>query len=322
VIANKGLSASLLGVAFLACAGVAHADGTSEQTIAQTLFDQGVKLMEQGRFSEACPKLAESQRLDPGGGTLLNLGFCRQNEGKLASAWAAYNEALSQAIKDGRKDRENTARVHVDELEGKYARLSIDVSEGARQTNQIEIRIDGTSLRQAAWDVLAPIDRGQHTIVVTAPGKKEFHTSVTIDNDGAVQHVAVPALEDAPVVVPRHDVIPESRGFKGQRTIGTVLLIGGAVVLAGGVATGIVATVVYNQGNPYCDASNNCTNQKAIDYDHQANAFAWAADFAIPVGAVAALAGTIFVLTAPKARTHVVPVASAHGAGLSLVGSF
>ena len=256
----------------------------SDQTLAQTLFDEGVKLMEQGKFDEACPKLAESQRLDPGGGTLLNLGYCRQNEGKLASAWAAYDEALSQAIKDNRKDRENSARVHVDELQGKLAKLAIDLSDAAAHTSQIEIRLDGTPVRQAAWGVLAPIDCGTHAVVVTAPGKREFHTSVSVDNDGTVQRVSIPALEDAPVVVPLdhgdNRLAEHPFGFRGQGTFGVGLLTVGAVVLAGGIATGIGAVVLHD--NSGCDGSGNCATQKGVDLDNQANALAWGGGFAIP----------------------------------------
>src|SRR5664279_1214733 len=87
---------------------VAHAQGADVAT-AQALFDEGKRLMNAGNFAEGCPKLVESQRLDPGGGTLFAIAICHEGEGKTATAWADYNVALAEARRDNRKDREIAA---------------------------------------------------------------------------------------------------------------------------------------------------------------------------------------------------------------------
>ena len=68
--------------------------------------------MGEGKFDEACPKLAESQRLDPGGGTILNLAVCHQGQGRFASAWSEFREAIDLARTDGRRNREQLALEH------------------------------------------------------------------------------------------------------------------------------------------------------------------------------------------------------------------
>src|SRR4029078_12457123 len=73
---------------------------------AQALFDQARQLVSEVKCSEACPKFEESQRLDPGSGTLLNLADCYERQGKLATAWTKFLEAASAGETAGKTDRE------------------------------------------------------------------------------------------------------------------------------------------------------------------------------------------------------------------------
>src|SRR5688572_25506958 len=121
-------SATIRAIAAVAIGGVcllvtpaafAQKGTATERALAQSLFDEARIAMKEGNYAEACPKLAKSQKLDPSGGTLLNLAVCHQNEGKTASAWVEFNDALSQAIKDNRADRQALARKGIDELRNK-----------------------------------------------------------------------------------------------------------------------------------------------------------------------------------------------------------
>src|SRR5271154_1822433 len=84
--------------------GSAHADGASSKAAAQALFEEARQLMIDGKFGEACPKLEESERLDPGAGTLLNLGHCYEKNGQTASAWVTYKDAANAADLRHRSD--------------------------------------------------------------------------------------------------------------------------------------------------------------------------------------------------------------------------
>src|SRR5438445_10663209 len=100
----------LLSIGF---AGRAGAFGGTDAAIAEALFQEGRKLVEQKHFSEACPKFAESQRLDPGIGTLLNLAACHELEGKTATSWSEFTQALGQAEHEARADAREFSRLHL-----------------------------------------------------------------------------------------------------------------------------------------------------------------------------------------------------------------
>jgi Tfp pilus assembly protein PilF len=109
-------SSFALATGLCVAARSAAAETTDAAASAQQLFDEARALMKEGNYAEACPKFAESQSLDPGGGTLLNLGICHYRENRTATAWAELRQALIQARRDGRTDRERTAQKYLDEL--------------------------------------------------------------------------------------------------------------------------------------------------------------------------------------------------------------
>jgi thioredoxin-like negative regulator of GroEL len=67
------------------------------------LFSKGRALVQQGKWSEACPVFAEAHRLQPTAvGISMNLAECYQQIGKTASAWLAFRETefLCKAASD------------------------------------------------------------------------------------------------------------------------------------------------------------------------------------------------------------------------------
>lgn len=80
---------AVLSVA-LGVAAPARAQRETERGAAEALFTEARELMSQGKFAEACPKLVSSYQLDPGLGTLLNLGVCYKSKGQIASAWSTF----------------------------------------------------------------------------------------------------------------------------------------------------------------------------------------------------------------------------------------
>src|SRR5690606_2546748 len=178
----------------------------SERTMAEALFRQARQLMAEERYVEACPKFAESQRLDPGGGTLLNLAVCHEQQGKLASAWAEYQEALAQARAEGREDRISLAQERIDEIEAKLARLTVTVE--GRPPAGIAVVVNGTPLGAAGWGAPMPVDAGTVRIEASAPGREPFSEEVEV-SDGQALSLSIPVLPQA-VAEPEQDSELES----------------------------------------------------------------------------------------------------------------
>jgi hypothetical protein len=156
--------------------------------------------MSEGRIPEACQKFEESQRLDPGGGTILNLALCREREGRLASAWSEFSEAMAVARRDGRLDREVEASTHVLALGPRLSRLTVVVPPGSR-VEGLRIERNGHEVGEAAWSTPMPVDGGEHAVRATAPGREPFTTKLAIAPESDAQTIEIPALALAPVVV-------------------------------------------------------------------------------------------------------------------------
>ena len=290
-----------------------------DRALAQSLFDEGKALMNEGKYAEACPKLAESQRIDPGTGTLLNLAVCHEKEGKTATAWADFNDALTQSKKDGRADREGFAREHIAALEPKLSRLKINVS------GDVEVKLDGAKIGKAAWGSAVPVDPGKHTIEASAANKKPWTGSIDVGPDGDKKEISVPALEDAPVVsTTKPTVATDDTKGSGRKTIG--LVVGGVGVVALGVGTvfGLRASSKWGERNDHCTAAG-CDAQ-AVNAYKDAKSAALLADIGLAVGVVAIGAGVVLFVTAPSSEkttaVHVVPSVSTNAGGLSVLGSF
>lgn len=191
-----GFGIAYFGVSF---AATAVAEPTSaDKSLATQLFKEGRTLVDQGKIAEGCRKLEESQRLDPGGGTLLNLALCHEKEGRTATAWAEFTEALGIARKDDRPQRAEIAQQHIEALEPTLSRLIVQVPP-ASDLADLEIKRDGTAIRRAAWGTAMPVDPGDHIIEAFALGKIPWKQTVTVGGKAETKTISVPVLDNAPI---------------------------------------------------------------------------------------------------------------------------
>ena len=303
-------------------AGIARAQSGADPAAAQALFDEARKSMARGDLAAACPQLAESQRLDPAIGTLLNLADCYEKSGKTASAWTRFLEAADVARSLGQASREKTARGRAAALEARLSRLVVDVPPASRVPG-LTVARDGIVLGEALWGVPAPVDPGQHSIVAKAPGHREFSTRFSVN--GASQSVTVPPLvaESAPPPVvptaaPQGPIAsatapppspppppPEPPASTWQRPTAYTLLGVGAVGVGLGVVFALRAKSKNSDSLPQCrpDDTSACTAEGKSLRD-SARSSATIATVALGVGAAAAIGGVVLLVSAPSAKTN------------------
>jgi hypothetical protein len=291
--------ASLVALAGLTIGATCWAQPSdTDRSLAQSLFEQGKRLMESGNFEQACPKLAESQRLDPAGGTLLNLALCHERQGKIATAWTEFKEALGAAKQDARQDRIDAAQEHIAALEPKLPFLTLSVTSAAPGQ---EVHLDGNAIRQAAWGTPVAIDPGAHELKATAPGRKPWQGAFTVAVGERLTQT-VPALDvqpDAPVAAatsssPTQDQ-PKSAG-SGSKTAGFIIGGVGVVALGVGTAFGIRALSKKADSDEECPTDTTCS-EDGVTYNDQAKTAAWIANIGIGVGLVGIGVGTYLILT-------------------------
>ncbi len=283
----------------VAPAGAAAEPSKAEVDAAQKLFDEALALMAAGKFSEACPKLSESQRLDPGMGTKFRLAECYESAGLVGSAWLLFGEVAEDAKAAGRADREAQSRTRATALDKRVPWMTLAVPAEVSGLAGLEVKRDGESVAAKDFGKKLAVDPGAHTVIVTASGKKAWQQTVRALEGGSVE-LAVPALEDAPpaatvLVVtsgaPVVEAAPEdpNKG-RAQRITGIVAGVAGL----GAIVAGIGLTVVA-KGNRD-DAIARCPGGKVVNCKAPGLKAIRGADSLQTTGIVVSVAGGVAVV--------------------------
>jgi hypothetical protein len=295
------LLAVLLTGALVAVPMRASAQPSGEQ-VAEKLFNDAIALVTAGRYAEACPKLEESQRLDPALGTQFNLADCYEHTGKKGSARRLFIEVADAAKAAGKSEREKTSRERAAALEPVAPRLTINVPSSAASI-KLEVVVDGAPFPQAKWNRAQPFDAGPHTVTTSAPGKKPFEAKVAL-LDGKGSEVTIPELENEPVAAPI--TTPDDKGAaagNGQRRSALIVGAVGVLGLAVGAGAGIFSAVKNGQAKDLCPSYSSCPDADGRSKWNAATDAGTVSTIGFVAGGVILTAATILYFTAPKSTT-------------------
>ncbi len=320
---------SPLAPLLLVCCAVAfsaHAEPTAaEAAAARTLFDEARKLMKQGKYTEACPKLEEGARLNPGIGMRFNLASCWEHLGRTASAWSLYLDVAAAAKLAKQPDREKEARKAAGKLEPKLSKLVVEVP---TRVPGMEIKRDGTAIGDAGLSVGAPVDPGPHVVEATAEGYEPWTTKVDVGAEGDVVTVRVPGLKAIPKPPPPPPPPPpEPEGLGPTRT--TALILGGAGVVGLGIGIffGSRALSLNEESKKHC--TENLCDADGFQLRNDARRWGSGSTIAIIAGTVGVGAAAVLWFTSPsrdsgkpKDKASIHPWVALDGGGLSVRGAW
>jgi hypothetical protein len=286
--------------AFLLVTGSVAAQG-SDTTVADALFREARALMKKGDFKAACPKLVESQKLDPAPGTAINLGDCWEKLGLLADALQARRDALD--LLRGEDNRVPLVRKEIAALEQRVPKLTITLASTSPPATKVlrdEIELGPGSLRTAL-----PVNPGKHTIVVTAPRYKQRRYELELaekESTELVVEVGEKMVADSGPPTRSPATTTPAPMPDADTAEGSSLTTAGLVVGAIGLAAGAFGGVALYQAHQYKGRSDDApAGSERDDLYKTAELWQTASIVSFIAGGGAVLTGIVLVFSSRSA---------------------
>jgi hypothetical protein len=267
----------LLSAIVLAHGAAAYAGSVED---AKALFLEGIRLVQAGKAEEACPKFAESHRLDPSFGALFNLADCHQRTGLSAAAYNEFRAAETLAAREDQPARAQKASRRWRRLEADVVVLTVAV---AAPVADLRVSVDGEEITPELWGAFA-LATGSHAIAAVAPHRLPWREQLDAPAPAAVtvripelalpppeppaqlppsprlEPTATPPPLPAPTseLPPPRPVPPQPLGTR--KTIAATLAGVGGLSLLLGTATGVATFATWHSvtRGAHCDQTLAC----------------------------------------------------------------
>jgi hypothetical protein len=295
--ARLGL-AGLVLVSTLLASAHAHAEDARDPAAAEELFRQGRAASQQKDFTTACAKFRESNRLDPAVGTVFNIADCEEKLGRLATSWTLFQEVVQRLPSDD--ERRAIAKERARSLEARVPTLTIHLAHSDR--TDVVVRRDGVVLGAASLDTALPVDPGEHTVIVEAPGTQSaLFTSQVGASEHASLEVKLGTLSTT--TEPPKDTASRTSAPAAQPSHTAAFVVGGVGVA--GVLTGVVAglIVLNKKSTVNSECPDKVCSQAGLDAAHSGKAFGVVTTIGLVAGALGLGTATYLFLSAPAGES-------------------
>lgn len=326
-------------------ATVARADNDD----ASRLFNEGLALQKDGKYTEACAKFTQSYDLDrkasrPAPGTQLNLGDCAERQGQLRKAYLLFDDAAHEYDRraktaeallakdqngaEAKRDLDRAtagsrlARERATGLAPKLAKVVVRVAESG--VEGLAVRIGDRAVPPSV-EIIEYVDAGNLTITATAPGREPFSTSAKAESGRQVV-VEIPSLKQiGREALPKPPEVAAPHRQKSRVRLAEGLGAGGLVLIGVSVVVGLAANSQYDAAAKNCTTGTTgglmCSTHDAAEIDNAGNKADLATYLGIGGGLLAVGAVVVF-FTAPKEGIALAPMASTSAAGVTVSGHF
>jgi hypothetical protein len=309
-----------------------------DSAAASRLFEDARKLRDAGNLSEACPKFEASFDADPQLGALMNLADCLERDGRLASAFGRWGDAIELASRRG-DDRVDYARERRDAVS---PRLSFITLKGVGEAPDLVVYKGNSKISPGAFGTALPVNPGETLIQVVRGENVLWETKIVLE-EKQEKTVEVPlgeiAAQNPTTVKKRQDVGetrilgagPELEGFWSKLRIAGFVVGGvGVLGLGGGLVAGGLALGKRGEIDEECASSGSaqfCT-QAGLDAYDGAKLLADVSTWTMVGAGVVTAVGITLIIAAPndyrslEERAFVVPWVTPEGAGATVLGRF
>jgi len=327
----------LMAMVLVACGVLClprHAEAR-DSAAGEALYRAAKESARKGDWEKACAQLAESQRLDPAPGTLVNLADCEEHRGLVSSAGSHFTEVQSQ-FKPG-DSRAAYARDHAAALEKRIPHLTVKLQPGA--PSSARVFRDEEELKGASLGVPLPVDPGTHVVMVRVGSAESRFPVTAVESQTSEVNVSAPVetappkpgpdtvapppvkAVDAPPSPPPSDRTAEPP--RASRTLGFALVTAGGVGLVVGGVTGVFALSNASKVKETCGPSYLTCDPTSVDNAATGKTMATVSTVAFIAGGALLAGGLYLVITSPSKATASARAGLAVGpAGAALRGTF
>jgi tetratricopeptide (TPR) repeat protein len=305
--AKLGLSGLLLASALLLSAR-ARAEDSRDPAAAEELFRQGRAASQKQDFTTACAKFRESNRLDPAIGTVFNIADCEEKLGRLATSWTLFQEVVQRLPNDD--ERRTIASERARALEGRVPTLTIHLGHSDR--NDVIVRRDGVVLGAASLETALPVDPGEHTVMVEAPGTQSALFSSRV---GVGEHASLQVQVGTISTTTQQGLGPSSNPSPtAAHPSHTAAYLAGGVGVAG-LVTGVVAGLIVLNEKSTVDSEcvGKVCSQAGVNAASSGKTFGVVTTVGLLTGALGLGTATYLFLSAPATEN---PRSSAYLLGI------